>query len=73
MFVRFAVGRAKPDMRKARYTMPVDDHAGRHASNLESLSDGALWIELHREVGMESLQKLFGIGPIVIEIDRDDG
>jgi len=56
-------------MRKARDTVSVDDHAGRHARYFESLSEGALRIELNSEAGMESLQELLGVGPIVIKAD----
>jgi hypothetical protein len=59
-------------MSEARDTVSVDEHAGRHTSNLKSLSEGTLRIEVHNEVGMVSLQESLGIGPVVIEIDSND-
>ena len=56
-------------MRKARDTVSVDDHAGGHTRYFESLSEGALRIELNSEAGMESVQELLGVGPIVIKVD----
>src|ERR1700688_706125 len=45
LFVCAAIDGSKPGVRVAHRTVPVDDHAGGHALNLESRSDFPLRIE----------------------------
>jgi hypothetical protein len=60
-------------MGESQYAVSIDDHAGWHASDFETLRKRALRIELHGKVGLVLLQKLLGVGAIVIQIDGHNG
>jgi hypothetical protein len=69
VLVSGAIHGPKADVREARHTVPIDDHAGRHALDLEALGRFTLWIETDVEVRMEFRQEPLGVLAMLIEID----